>query len=205
MRCPNAPKYQSGTKVYGLTDWDPTVDEAIYQAVAQYTCPEGYVFQIYQDDPDPVNATNFGLIEDETSELNVTCAAFADWSPSPVPPCIRKATLILFSNCNNKRISAINCTDDPFEVPNNDKGVYDWDGFNKSFGHIIRYHCRLEGWGYPGNGLTEMYSMCQANKNWNLTEVENCICKLNELPSIISIACKTLTFDSASLSDGTAD
>ena len=88
VKCPSAPKYQDGTKVYGLTDWDPTIDEAIYEAVAQYTCPEGYVFQIYQDDPDP--EINFGLIEDETAELNVTCAAFADWTPSPVPPCIRK-------------------------------------------------------------------------------------------------------------------
>lgn len=73
--------------MYGETYWDPDVDEPIYQAVAQYTCPEGFVFEIYQHDPDP--EINFGLIEDETPELNVTCAPYGMWNPDPVPPCIR--------------------------------------------------------------------------------------------------------------------
>ena len=78
--------------------------------------------------------------------------------------------------------SALNCTDDPFEVPNNTKGMYDWDHSNKSFGHVVKYHCPTEGWGYPSNGLSEMYSICQANKQWNLTEVETCVCKFKITP-----------------------
>ena len=40
----------------------------------------------------------------------------------------------------------MNCTEDPFEVPNDDKGMYDWTGsigpgvsVNKSYGDIVRY------------------------------------------------------------------
>ena len=39
----------------------------------------------------------------------------------------------------------MNCTEDPFEVPNDDKGMYDWTGaigpgvsVNKSYGDIVR-------------------------------------------------------------------
>ena len=81
-------------------------------------------------------------------------------------------------------ILAINCTDDPFEVPNDGKGMYDWTGdigtgvsLNKSYNDIVRYWCETEGWGYPSNGLSEMYAVCQANKEWNLTYVEECVCK----------------------------
>ena len=89
MRCPEAPIFKYGTEVFASTEWDPQSDEPIYQAIAQYTCPEGHVFEIYQE-PVPDPDINFGLIEDETSVLNVTCAAHAQWDPNPVPPCIRK-------------------------------------------------------------------------------------------------------------------
>ena len=35
--------------------------------------------------------------------------------------------------------------------------------------------CPQEGWGYPSTGLTEQFSVCQANKEWSLTSVEDCI------------------------------
>ena len=62
--------------------------------------------------------------------------------------------------------------------------MYDWTGdigtgvsLNKSYNDIVRYWCETEGWGYPSNGLSEMYAVCQANKEWNLTYVEECVCK----------------------------
>ena len=63
-------------------------DPPRYQDVAQYSCPEGYVFEIYQDFPNM--SVNFGLIEDEQSVINLTCASYGDWLPIEVPPCIRK-------------------------------------------------------------------------------------------------------------------
>ena len=52
-------------------------------------CPEGYVFEIYQ--MENYNASiNFGLIEDETGEINITCGPHGLWEPMEVPPCIRK-------------------------------------------------------------------------------------------------------------------
>jgi hypothetical protein len=68
--------------------WDIQVDQPVYMAIAQYSCPEGYVFEIYQHDPDP--NVNFGLIEDEQSKVNLTCASYGNWSPVKVPLCIRK-------------------------------------------------------------------------------------------------------------------
>ena len=87
----------------------------------------------------------------------------------------------------------MNCTEDPFEVPNDDIGMYDWTGaigpgvsINKSYGDIVRYWCEKEGWGFPSNGLSEIYAVCQANKMWNLTEVENCMCEYYLLCQLVN-------------------
>ena len=88
VRCPTQPSWKHGTTVYSDTFWDSDVDEPIYQAVAQYTCPEGFVFEIYQH-PVPNASINFGLIVDETDILNITCAPYGLWDPQEVPPCIR--------------------------------------------------------------------------------------------------------------------
>ncbi len=76
-------------------------------------------------------------------------------------------------------VSAVNCTDDPVMAPNSEKGLYDWDLIlrNKSYTISIRYYCPLQGWGFPSNGEAEIFSVCQADKNWNLTELEECISK----------------------------
>ena len=91
----------------------------------------------------------------------------------------------------------MNCTEDPFEVPNDDKGMYDWTGaiglgvsINKSYGDIVRYWCEKEGWGFPSTGLSEYYAVCQANKMWNLTEVEKCMCEYHLLCKLVN--CKKI-------------
>ena len=57
------------------------------------------------------------------------------------------------------------------------KGVFDWDMLNKSFSKVVKYSCTEPGWGYPSNGLNEMFSMCLSDKTWNLTYVDECECK----------------------------
>jgi hypothetical protein len=48
-----------------------------------------FVFQIYQDFPNP--NINYGLIVNETSTLTGTCAAWGSWDPPSLPLCIRKS------------------------------------------------------------------------------------------------------------------
>ena len=49
--------------------------------------------------------------------------------------------------------SAINCTEPPFQVRNNDMGMYNWTGVDgedpRPFATSIEYFCPREGWGYP--------------------------------------------------------
>ena len=69
VECPPAPYFQEDTPE-GETTWDPENDVPLYSEVATYFCPEGYVFEIYED-PLNVNQTalainpeyeNYGLI-----------------------------------------------------------------------------------------------------------------------------------------------
>ena len=157
IECPDPPNFLPET-VAGEIVYDMVGSPPSYQDIAQYSCPEGYVFEIYQEYPDP--DINFGLIEDEQSVINLTCASYGDWLPVTVPRCIK-----------------INCTDDPITVPMNDRGMNDWDGQNKSFQSVISYYCQKPGWGFPSNGQSEMINYCQADKTWNLTVIENCVCE----------------------------
>lgn len=54
----------------------------------------------------------------------------------------------------------------------------DWDMETISYNTNIRYYCPEEGWGFPLNGKSEIQIKCQADKTWTLTEVPECICKL---------------------------
>ena len=60
----------------------------------EFTCKQSYAlcvffrYQIYQDKPDP--CINHGLIQPETDEVKLKCAAWGDWNPSRVPLCIPK-------------------------------------------------------------------------------------------------------------------
>ena len=53
-------------------------------------------YQIYQDKPDP--CINHGLIQPETDEVKLKCAAWGDWNPSRVPLCIPKVRANLEKN-----------------------------------------------------------------------------------------------------------
>jgi hypothetical protein len=86
IECPPVPYFEEGP--IGERIWDKKVDKPIYEAIAQYSCPEGHVFEIYQES---INISiNFGLIEDEQSEVNLTCASYGLWLPAEVPLCKRK-------------------------------------------------------------------------------------------------------------------
>ena len=156
VECPPVPTFVAETPI-GENNLDLVNDPPQYLDVAQFSCPEGYTFKVFDDMPND-NGT-FELIED-VFNINLTCSDYADWLPLTVPECI-----------------PINCTDEPVFVNNDNKGMYDWDGQNKSFGALIRYYCDLPGWGFPSSGGNEMYNECQADKSWSLTEIDDCICE----------------------------
>lgn len=87
VRCTEPPKFNYDD-IRGDRIWEEGTDEPIFEAIATYTCPEGYVFEIYQDSPN--FTVNFGLIEEETAVINLTCAAYGEWEPAEIPTCIRK-------------------------------------------------------------------------------------------------------------------
>ena len=37
--------------------------------------------------------------------------------------------------------------------------------------------CPEPGWGYSSTGKNDIYNYCQSDKSWNMTELEECICK----------------------------
>ena len=74
--------------------------------------------------------------------------------------------------------SAKNCTDPPFPALGDDKGMSDWNNVSQSYGTKIKYYCPKAGWGFPSNGLSEVFNECQADKTWTLDEVDTCVCKI---------------------------
>ena len=89
-------------------------------------------------------SVNFGLIENETSVLEVTCAPWGNWDPPVLPRCIRKNfskpyILTKAKPCVQK--TAVNCTDDPIPAPQTDRGMYDFidNGQVKSYGTVVHY------------------------------------------------------------------
>ena len=85
MECPVPPQFQLNT-VMGTSNEDLVNDPPRYLDVAQYECPEGHVFEVYDEIPDENGTYNF--IED-VQVVNLTCADYADWLPMLVPECIR--------------------------------------------------------------------------------------------------------------------
>ena len=86
VKCPKPPTFQVLTPI-GETNLELVKETPEYLDVAQFSCPEGHVFETYETVPDE-NGT-YNLIQDVYS-LNLTCAAYADWMPLKVPKCIRK-------------------------------------------------------------------------------------------------------------------
>lgn len=86
MKCPEPPTFQDDSPA-GEFNIDYIHDPPQYLDVAQFSCPEGFVFEVYDSVPDE-NGT-YALIED-LSSINLTCSDYADWMPLEVPICIRK-------------------------------------------------------------------------------------------------------------------
>ena len=77
---------------------------------------------------------------------------------------------------------AINCTEPPFPVYQNDLGMSNWTGVDgvdpRPYATEIVYYCRREGWGYPSNGDNETTIQCNWDGQWsNDQNIESCVSK----------------------------
>ena len=76
-------------------------------------------------------------------------------------------------------ISAINCTEPPFQVRNNDMGKYNWTETGEDprpYATAIEYYCPRKGWGYPSTGEDRTTIYCQQDGTWsNDVNIESCI------------------------------
>ena len=124
------------------------------------------------------------------------CCVEAD--PTPRGPChanmhtwannTRCACTILFS------FSAINCTQPPFPVKNNDLGMYNWtavDGVDpRPYASAIKYYCPRENWAYPSTGLNEVMVYCLRDGTWsNQFNIETCQSKGSSIRDIYFKPC----------------
>ncbi len=55
---------------------------------------------------------------------------------------------------------------------------------------MFTFRCQKLGWGFPSTGLSRTVSVCQADKTWNLTQLEDCICKLVRFKNIKTLNVK---------------
>ena len=78
------------------------------------------------------------------------------------------------------------CDNDPVSVPNNTKGIYDWDLTSRTFETSITYSCPLQGWGFPADGSNSLINFCQSDKRWNLTSIDSCVCKYTFSKSLVT-------------------
>lgn len=82
VKCPPPP-----FSLEGEFNNDLVHDPPRHLDVAQFSCPEGYVFEVY--DPIPDENETYSLVEDLSSTINLTCSEYGDWLPLEVPLCIR--------------------------------------------------------------------------------------------------------------------
>ena len=84
----------------------------------------------------------------------------------------------------NRKVSnlvlAINCTEPPFPVKNNDLGRYNWTGTDgvdpRPYATAIKYFCPRENWGYPSTGENEVTIYCRNDGTWsNEFNIETCM------------------------------
>ena len=78
---------------------------------------------------------------------------------------------------------AINCTEPPFPVKNNDLGRYNWTGTDgvdpRPYATAIKYFCPRENWGYPSTGESEVTIHCRNDGTWsNAFNIETCMSEL---------------------------
>ena len=79
-------------------------------------------------------------------------------------------------------LAAINCTEAPFPVYQNDLGMSNWTGTDgvdpRPYATAIKYYCRREGWGYASTGNNETTITCQWDGTWsNDANIETCVSK----------------------------
>ena len=79
---------------------------------------------------------------------------------------------------------AINCTEPPFPVKNNDLGRYNWTGTDgvdpRPYATAIKYFCPRENWGYPSTGDSEVTIHCRNDGTWsNAFNIETCMSESN--------------------------
>ncbi len=55
----------------------------------------------------------------------------------------------------------------------------DTDNFISLIFWWLLCRCPKSGWGYPSNGLNVAINECKADKNWNMTSIEDCVSKWN--------------------------
>lgn len=85
--------------------------------------------------------------------------------------------MILFNKCH---FSAINCTEPPFNVPNNAVGAMNWTevlGNPRPYSTIIEYSCPVKEWGYPESGFNKTVVTCSSDGVWNVSSVSKCVSK----------------------------
>ena len=87
-----------------------------------------------------------------------------------------------FESSNKITLSfpAINCTEPPFPVKNNDLGRYNWTGTDgvdpRPYATAIKYFCPRENWGYPSTGESEVTIHCRNDGTWsNAFNIETCM------------------------------
>ena len=76
-------------------------------------------------------------------------------------------------------LSAINCTQPPFPVKNNDLGMFNWTAVEgvdpRPYATAIRYYCPRENWAYPSTGYNEVMVYCLKDGTWsNQFNIETC-------------------------------
>ena len=190
VMCPEAevPTFKAGTQA-GTTNYlelkaaDPKSWNS-YQKRLTYTCPLGYVIEVpggnYNEQPDPISK--------DLQTFEVECAANAAWTPRPLdggnymPSCIRKDSVNSSMSVSNILFAAINCTEAPFPVYQNDLGMSNWTGVDgvdpRPYATAIKYFCRRKGWGYPTTGDNETTIYCRWDGTWsNDANIESCISK----------------------------
>ena len=79
---------------------------------------------------------------------------------------------------------AINCTEPPFPVKNNDLGRYNWTGTDgvdpRPYATAIKHFCPRENWGYPSTGDSEVTIHCRNDGTWsNAFNIETCMSESN--------------------------
>ena len=75
--------------------------------------------------------------------------------------------------------SAINCTQPPFPVKNNDLGMFNWTAVEgvdpRPYATAIKYYCPRDNWAYPSTGFNEVMVYCLKDGTWsNQFNIETC-------------------------------